>query len=365
MKQAKVGFIGAGGIARAHAFALDALKYYYDDAPDVAFKAVSSAREESRSGFARKYGFEEAIASEDFFQRKDVDTVFILGPNYVHYKHLESALQMKNIKRIYLEKPICSTHEEEQMIHDLAEKMAPSVDVRIGFQLLASSAIRKALQFWHSGFMGRPVHFRFNYMHRDYLDKEYREKRQTRLTPAPDGGAMADLGSHAVSMMIAFLGHKMEIVNGLQGGSFDDVPDNSDLYSEISLLEKHTGAVGHLSASRITSGMGDKFSFEIFAEKGALRYNSYAPDRFEYFDSEENVWKEVFTGSDYKPATAFPSGHVPGGWLRPLIHAHYEFLTGHVSEYGVPDLKHGLEVQRLVRETADHLDDFRKFRDGE
>ncbi|MFW5890522.1 MAG: Gfo/Idh/MocA family protein [Marinilabiliaceae bacterium] len=365
MKQAKVGFIGAGGIARAHAFALDALKYYYDDAPAVEFNAVASARSESRGGFARKYGFDEALSPEDLFRREDIDTVFVLGPNHVHYKHLESALQMKNIKRVYLEKPICSTREEEQKIHELAGSAIPSVDVRIGFQLLASSAIRKALQLWHSGAMGRPVHFRFNYMHRDYLDKGYREKRRTRLTPAPDGGAMADLGSHAVSMMIAFLGHKMEIVNALQGGTFPDVPVDSDLYSEISLLEKNTGAVGHLSASRISAGMGDKFSFEIFAEKGALRYNSYAPDSFEYFDREENVWKEVFTGSDYKPATAFPSGHVPGGWLRPLIHAHYEFLSGNVSEYGVPDLKHGLEVQRLVRETADHLEKFRKIRDGE
>ena len=364
MNKAKVGFIGAGGIARAHAFALDALKYYYDDAPAVELKAVTSARAESRSGFVRKYGFEEALPPEDFFQREDIDTVFILGPNHVHYKHLESALQMKNIKRVYLEKPICSKMEEELKIHELAESVGSSVEVRIGFQMLAFSAVRKALQLWHSGVMGRPVHFRFNYMHRDYLDKEYREKRRTRLTPAPDGGAMADLGSHAVSMMIAFLGHKMEIVNALQGGTFADVPSDSDLYSEISLLEKESGAVGHLSASRISAGMGDKFSFEIFAENGALRFNSYAPDRFEYFDNEENVWKEVFTGSDYKPASAFPSGHVPGGWLRPLIHSHYEFLKGDVSEFGVPDLKHGIEVQRLVRETADHLDDFRKLRDG-
>jgi len=34
------GFIGAGGIARSHAFALNSLKYYYNDAPDVEPAAV-------------------------------------------------------------------------------------------------------------------------------------------------------------------------------------------------------------------------------------------------------------------------------------------------------------------------------------
>lgn len=363
MEQVSTGFIGAGGIARAHAYALNALKFYYDDAPSVAFKAVSSAREVSRTDFARKYEFEEALDPERFFKRKDIDTVYVLGPNNVHYAHLKAALEMNNVRRVYLEKPICSNIEEEEKIKRLVEKATLTVEVRIGFQLLASSAIHKALELWRSNVLGKPVHFRFNYMHRDYLDQNYRAKRRSRLTPAPDGGAMADLGSHAVSMMIAFLGHDMKIINGLQGGAFEDVPENSDLYSEISLLDKTTGAVGHLSASRITSGMGDKFSFEIFAEKGALRYNSYAPDRFEYFMEEDNMWKEVFTGSDYKPATAFPSGHVPGGWLRPLIHAHYEFLKGESKGGIVPDLKHGLEVQRLVRETAGFLEKFRQLRD--
>lgn len=362
MENRKVGFIGAGGIARAHAFALNALKFYYDDVPDVEMKVVSSASEESRRAFAQKYGFEASLDLDDFLGYKDIDTVFILGPNSVHYPHLEAVLKMDKVQRVYLEKPICSTIEEEKKIKAILTQVDPGKNIRVGFQMLSSSAIRKALELWHSNLLGRPVHFRFNYMHRDYLDKNYRDKRQSRLTPAPDGGAMADLGSHAISLMTAFLGSDLAIINALQGGSFADVPGSSDLYSEISVLDTKTHAVGNLSASRISSGMGDVLNFEFFAEKGALRYNSYYPDRFEYFLEEENVWKEVFTGSDYKPITAFPSGHVPGGWLRSLIHAHYTFLTGGDKKDFVPDLAHGLEVQRLVRETADLMRQFRELR---
>jgi hypothetical protein len=45
-----------------------------------------------------------------------------------------------------------------------------------------------------------------------------------------------------------------------------------------------------------------------------------------------------------------------------MIHAHYVFLTGEDKNEFVPDIKHGLEVQRLVTETAEHLKVFREIR---
>jgi hypothetical protein len=50
-----------------------------------------------------------------------------------------------------------------------------------------------------------------------------------------------------------------------------------------------------------------------------------------------------------------------------MVHAHYLFLGGTDEKAFIPDLRHGLEVQRLVRETADHLSAFRDQikRDGE
>ncbi|HBH85411.1 MAG TPA: hypothetical protein DDY34_16645 [Bacteroidales bacterium] len=67
-------------------------------------------------------------------------------------------------------------------------------------------------------------------------------------------------------------------------------------------------------------------------------------------------------GSNYKPVTSFPSGHVPPGWLRAMVHAHYIFLTGNKTEVFVPDIEHGLAVQRIVRVTAENLIKFRNFK---
>ena len=360
MKQKKIvaGFIGAGGIARSHAFSLNSLPYYYDDSPETEMESVCSVTEAHREAFSHKYGFNRAQPLEEFLKNRRINTVFILGPNKVHYEHLEAAIKMSSVERIYLEKPVCSTTEEEIKIADLAGKY-PGTKIQVGFQYLFSTQIMQALNFWKSGKPGRPIHFDIKYYHGDYLQTEYRSKRRNRLTPAPDGGAMADLGSHAVSLAIVFLGDKIQITNAQQAGNFEDVPYNSDLFSLINLYEPATRAAGTLSASRISSGTGDMISFELYCEKGMLKFSTLTPEYYEYYLEETGEHYRHFTGSDYRPVTSFPSGHVPPGWLRSMIHAHYVFLTGSHKETFIPDITHGLAVQRIVRETAHHLQNFR------
>lgn len=354
-----IGFIGSGGIARAHAYSLNSLKYYYTDVPEIKLEAVCSARLESRETFASAYGFQKAMSFDEFVSNESINTVFIMGPNKVHFEHLKTALEMKSVDRIYLEKPVCSSLSEEQEMRKLLKQTDKTIQV--GFQYLQTASVREALAFWRSGKLGKPVHFDLKYYHGDYLNKSYRDKRQTRLTPAPDGGAMADLGSHGISLLIAFLGENLQMVNALQAGDFDDVPADSDLFSMISLVEPATKSAGTLSASRISSGTGDLVSLEIYAEKGCLKYSSQHSEYFEYFLEETGLWTKQVVGSNYSAISSFPSGHVPPGWLRSMVHAHYLFLTGNDPKAFLPDLEHGLAVQRLVRETADHLARFRKI----
>lgn len=354
-----IGFLGAGGIARAHAFALSSLRYYYNDEPETELEAVCSATEKSRSAFSKKYGFKNSLSPEEFFSDKKIDTVYILGPNKVHAEHLKKVAVMPGIRRIYVEKPVCSSLEEENLIKQIASDN-PGIKIQAGFQFLFMASVRKAIKFWKTGKLGAPIHFEIKYYHGDYLKKEYRDKRTTRLTPAPDGGAMADLGSHAISLAIAFINGNLRITSASQAGTFKDVVPESDLFSQISLFDEVTGAAGILSASRVSAGTGDLLSMELYAEKGTLRFSSYTPEYFEYYLEDTGSWNRIVTGSSYEPVTSFPSGHVPPGWLRSMIHAHYVFLTENNEEPFIPDLFHGLDVQRLVRETSERLSEYRK-----
>jgi predicted dehydrogenase len=364
MDSIQVGFIGAGGIARAHAYSLNALKFYYPDPPEILFRSVTSARKESRESFAKNYGFVQSQDLSEFISNENINTVLILGPNEVHFKHLQMVLQMPRVSHIYLEKPVCSSREEEEKMHHLLKSLPEGKNIQVGFQYLQSPAVREALQFWETGILGQPIHFDLKYYHGDYLQPAYREKRKSRLTPAPDGGAMADLGSHGISMIMAFFSEKINILHALQGGGFEDVSPASDLFSSISLHDPLTRASGTLSASRISSGTGDLIHLEIFGIKGSLRYSSHHSDFFEYFLEKDQQWTRKMVGSHYKPYSSFPSGHVPAGWLRAMVHAHYIFLTGNSDGSFIPDLGHGLAVQRIVRETSEHLESFRKTVDN-
>ena len=361
METVNVGFIGAGGIANAHVYAINALNSYYKYLPIINLISVNSKRKESRESFAKKYGFRKAESIDDFVKNRDINAVFVLGSNNVHFEHFKLALEMPFVKYIYLEKPVCASQEEEEKMRALMEK-TKGKRVQVGFQYLFTTGVRSALQMWRSGVFGKTLHFDLKYYHGDYLQQSYRSKRVTRLTPAPDGGAMADLGSHAVSLLMAFMGNDIRIHSALQGGSFPDVPEGSDLFSSISLFDERTGAVGNLSASRISSGSGDLVQLEFYAEKGAIRYSSLHPEIFEYYKEGSNEWVIKIIGSNYLPASAFPSVHVSPGWLRALVHAHYLFFTGIDDGSFIPGLEHGLAVQRIVRETADHLNKFREWR---
>jgi predicted dehydrogenase len=357
VEKVKIGFLGAGGIARSHAFAINSLKYFYPEIPDVEFESVCSARKESSDAFAKKFGFNHSQTLTEFIANESINTVLILGPNKVHFDHLKLALGMPSVRRIYLEKPVCSNELEEKEMAGIAD--GSGKQIQVGFQYLQTASVREALAFWHSGKLGKPVHFDLKYYHGDYLQKSYRDKRTNRLTPAPDGGAMADLGSHGISLLMAFLGGDLQVLNAGQAGNFDDVPIDSDLFSLVTLFDQKTKAVGTLSASRISSGTGDLVSLGIFTEKGMIRYSSHSADYFKYYQEETEQWIRQVVGSNYLPITSFPSGHVPPGWLRSMIHAHYIFLGGADEKAFIPDLKHGLAVQRVVRETADHLKTYR------
>ena len=240
MQKIHVGFIGAGGIAKSHAYAIQALKFFYDDVPEIVLESVTSAREESRKLFMEKFGFSSANPLKEFVKDKNIEAVFILGPNNVHFEHFQLALKMPGIKYIYLEKPVCTTLEEELKMKELLVDAEGKVKIQVGFQYLQTSSVREALKLWQTGIFGKPVHFDLKYYHCDYLQTDYRTKRLSRLTPAPDGGAMADLGSHGISLLIAFFGDKLKITGALQSGNFRDVPVDSDLFSSISIADMET-----------------------------------------------------------------------------------------------------------------------------
>lgn len=351
----RIGFLGSGGIAQSHVYALDSLKYYYPDAPSIYRVVVASPTPKNRLAFAERFGFDHAIPPDEVFLRDDIDALYILGTNKTHTPQLLRAVVNPVIQRIYVEKPLGTSFGDIQSLEKL-NSSSHGKFIMMGFQYLQKSALRKALTHWHTGVFGEPIHFRADYLHSSYLDPNYRQSHPERFEPMPINGALVDLGSHILSLLVAFLGNKLIVRSAATSGHFEDVPTPSDLCTTVLLEEPETGAAGVLLASRVSAGTGDLLSLELRGENGALLYNTNKPDCYEYYLEGEG-WRRVETMNDYRPVTKFPSDYVPSGWLRALIHNHYLFLGGDPGMDFIPDLAHGIQVQKLVQAVADQVID--------
>lgn len=349
----RVGFLGAGGIAQAHAYALDALKYYYKDVPEINKVVVASPTPSSRESFAERFGFSEAVPPEEIWDRDDINTLYITGPNHTHTPQLLNAAKMPNIQRIYLEKPVAVSQQEIYQLEALNQSDHGKFII-IGFQFLQKSPVRKAIHHWKSGDFGDLIHFRAEYLHSSYLDQKYRDKRADRLLPIPQHGAVVDLGSHVLSMLTAFLGDHLVVRDAAASGFMEDVPENSDLCTTVMLEEPTSRAVGTLVASRVSAGTGDWFRIELWGRQGTILFDTSQPDIYRTFLPEEG-WRAHKVMSDYLPDSKFPSDYTPSGWLRALVHNHYLFLGANPGISFIPDLHHGIVVQQLLQDIAENL----------
>jgi predicted dehydrogenase len=350
-KQINIGFLGSGGIAKAHAYALDALKYYYPDAPTLIKTLVASPTPESRAGFAERFGFQEALPPECIWGREDLDALFILGPNTTHTPQLIKAAQQPNIKRIYVEKPIGTSQQDIQTLMAL-DQQEHGKFIMLGFQYVQKAPLRKALTHWQTGVFGNLIHFHAEYLHSSYLNPVYRQQHPERLQAIPINGAAADLGSHALSLLIAFIGSQLVVKSAAASGHFADVPKHSDLCTTALLEDPISGGVGTLRASRVSAGTGDQLALELRGERGALLFSTSKPDRYETYLPDEG-WRKHEVNSDYQPHSSFPSNYAPSGWLRALVHNHYLFFGGKPVISFIPDLSHGIQVQRLLQDIAE------------
>jgi len=352
-KAVRIGFLGAGSIAKSHAYALDTMKYYYPDARNIEKVVVATRTRESREPFAEAFGFSETCPPQEIWQREDLDALYILGPNQTHTPQLLKACQVNNLQRIYVEKPIATTQQDILDLEALNTRNQ-SKFIMVGFQFLQKSAIRKALAHWQSGVFGKPVNFRVEYLHSSYLNAEYRKYRADRLLPIPLHGAAVDLGSHILSLLTAFLGDTLVVKAAAASGGYPDVPEDSDLCTTAMIEEPISGAIGTFVASRVSPGTGDHLIFEIRGTRGSIIFSTSQPDIYESYLPDEG-WRRHEINSDYLPLTKYPSGYTPSGWLRALVHNHYLFLGGNSDGSVIPDLSHGIQVQRLILQIARHI----------
>lgn len=361
MKPLKIGLIGYGGIGRVHAMGLRDIPFHYGLPADaVQIAGVATTRSETAQKAAREIGCDFATADyRELLARPDIDIIDVTTPNNSHAEIVIAAAQAG--KHIYCEKPLAMNVEEGRRMVEAAE--AAGVKTQMTFNLRFFPALSRAKQLIDDGFLGKVFSFRGRYYRSSYIDPNkpisWRQKKAI-----SGGGALFDLGSHVLDMIYMLLGPFGSVQATLDtlikerptaAGSGERVAVDVD---DIALLHARlaTGTLGLVEISRMGTGLNNEVTVEIFAEKGAIRFNIADPAWLEVYDVRDGDspfggmrgYKKIEAGGRYAGAKS-PDGSMAPGFSRSHAEGLYQLCKAIWEDKPTsPSLRDGLHIQAVM-----------------
>lgn len=361
-----IGMVGYGFMGKMHSYAYASLPFIYDPPPArIIFAGVCALSEGSRALAQKRAGYR--FATEDYRElvaRNDVDIVNVCTPNYLHKEQVAAALVAG--KHVYCDKPLAMNAREAAELLELAKKAGTTCQVT--FHNRYSPAIMRAKELADDGFLGEITAFRAVYLHSGYTDPNRPISWRMQKDKA-GGGALMDLGSHAVDLLRHLIGDFYRVHASFQTlvqerpiakGTTEMAPVTVD-DAAVLQLELPNGVVGTLEASRVATGSQDDLRIEIHGSRGALRYDLMDPNWLWAYDDTkpqaalggDRGWARIEAIQNYPKPAALPGGRSPVGWSRFHIASIYEFVSNVVEgRPGRPSFEDGLAVNRVIDAAA-------------
>ena len=335
MKQINVAILGWGFMGRAHTHSLRSIPLMY---PGIDFlpklKTVCSGHLENARDAAERLGFEDYTDDwHTLLTRDDIDVVSVSTPNGLH-EEMVTAL-MRAGKALYIDKPLTTSLESAKRIERVWKETGAVCQMVMNNRFLP--ATMRAKQLCEEGKIGNVLSFACRYLHSGSVDPN----KPMGWKQGLEGGVILDLASHALDLVTWMIGFP-KTVSCMTNTLYGSRPTKSG-GTETKLSEDHAvltmrmenGAVGTCEASKIATGTNDELTFEIYGDKGALRFDLMDPGWLWYFDNtvpEEPLGgTRGFTrveccGRYEKPAGSFLPPKNAIGWDRGHIHCYYSFL---------------------------------------
>jgi predicted dehydrogenase len=360
-KPLKIGLIGYGGIGRVHAMALRDIPFHYGlPADSVQIAGVATTRPETAQKAAQETGCAFWTADyRELLSRADVDIIDVTTPNNSHAEIVIAAAQAG--KHIYCEKPLAMNVAEGERMAAAAE--SAGVKTQMTFNLRFYPALNRARQLIEAGFLGQVFSFRGRYYRSSYIDPNkpisWRQRKEV-----SGGGALYDLGSHILDMIYMLLGPFGSVHATMEtlikqrptaAGASEMVNVDVD---DIALVHARlaNGALGLVEISRMGTGFTNEVTFEVFGEKGAIRFNLADPAWLEVYDVREadspfggmRGFKKIEAAGRYAGAKS-PDWTMAPGFNRSHAEGLYQFCKAIWEDKPTaPSLLDGLHIQRVM-----------------
>lgn len=358
----RIGMIGDGLMAKEHSMAWRSVRAAYGDIPLDPQLAVLVHPDAGRADrAAAQYGAQRFSTSwRDVTDDPEIDVVDIVTPNAFHKDVAIAAARAG--KHIWCEKPLALTTADALEMTEQAE--AAGVSTMVGFTYLHNPGLVLAKQLVEAGELGDLVSFTALFATDTMIEPDVPFTWRTDRAQA-GGGALADLGSHLISIARYVAGG----ITRVSGMSAIVVPERHDASGHVrtvdnddlamSLLQFDSGAIGSMHASRVSTGRAFEVSFTLTGTKGVIRFSQQDSHKLEVLLESDHLDTHGFRTIELGP------GHGDFGHLWPMsginlglhelkIFEVRSFIEGIVTGQRVlPDFREGWEIQKVV-EAIEH-----------
>jgi predicted dehydrogenase len=362
MKELGVAIVGYGGVARVHGMAYRAIPFHYG-LPAGLVKIVGVADSQSKSAEAAAKELGCGFWTTDYREllaRADVDVVDICVPNHLHEEIILAAAAAG--KHVYCEKPLANSVAQAKRIVEAVEKAG--VKNQLNFNFRYYPAITRARQMISEGFLGQIFSYRGCYYRSSYINPD--KPLSWRLNKSiAGGGALFDLGSHILDLIYYLMGDFASVQatvdtlikeRPIAPGSAEKAPVDVD---DIVLMQARMAdnTLGSIEISRMGTGATNDMKFEVFGQKGAIRFSTAEPSWLEVFDVRDTEqptggmsgFRKIQAVSRFDGHKA-PDWSMAPGFTTTFVESQYRFLQA-VSDdlQPLPDYRDALHIQQVMQ----------------
>ena len=365
-KKINIAQVGSGFFGKIHAEGWALLPILLPDVAAIPVrKVLCDITEERASKAANDYGFEEyCVGVDELLKRDDIDIVDICTPSGTHQEVYISCLKSGKFKFVFAEKPLANTLEGAKEIYKVSKEV--NCPTGIGFNKRHWPAVAYTKELLDEGYIGKPIFYRGKYFQSFNLGSDKRASETKRIK----GSGMDESACHIVDLARYFFGDIEDIVGMHQtfyketlsrplkeGEELSDIPKVPRDLEDTTAFMGHTkeGMMASFEFSSVFSGEYEGVGYEIFGEKGAIRWYGQRAMELEVqsqLDSEGvQGFRTVFLG---KPGHPYSNGMpaLPGfgvGVNSCMAFQFYDVVNAYIQNKPYkPDFEDGLKAAQVM-----------------
>ena len=357
----RVGLVGSGFMGKCHANAFRSVSGLFALPLEPITDMLADISDEVARKNAVALGFRRSTSDwKALCTDPDIDVVAVTTPNALHEPIVMAALAEG--KPVYCEKPLSNTLESALRMTEAAEMSG--IVTMVGFNFLRNPMIRLARKIIESGEIGEVVSFRGRHAESYMSDPNVAHSFRT----DPDGGgALADIGSHIISMGRYLLGPITHVLGQSQTihktrpiklGKTERSPVLVDDATHA-LVTFENGVLGTIEANWAAVGRTMDLSWEITGTCGAIAFSQERMNELLFCKGTTGRATSGFTriesGPTHPPYGSFcpaPGHHLGFNDLKVIEVAELVHAISGSANTG-PDFREAYEVQKVVTRIAE------------